>query len=333
MKRVGAVADADDRDADLAVVGAAPLRSASACRCVLMRTKSSSGGLGVANYARARSGYTPRLAAGARLRPRLRRSSPRTCQTRWHDGERGQRRHHVDRPAPAGRRRRSARPRRRRGRSRGSRPGPGASRARPCTRPRAPRRGRACRRPSASRAPRPRTPPRRRRRRGRRSSQATAVSTIPSSIRSRVESRKAPNRRALARHPRVAAVERVHDRADDERDAGEEEEPLGDEHGGGEVAARGPSSRSRSGSAATRSAGRAHRSGAPGAASRGRARRGRCAGWPALHRARASAQAATASPGRRAPRPLLGAGRGRAGARRPGPRAQATAAPAAASNQ
>ena len=51
-------------------------------------------------------------------------------------------------------------------------------------------------------------------------------------MRSSVESRNAPNGRALARHPRVAAVERVADRADDERDAAEEEVLLPDEHGG-----------------------------------------------------------------------------------------------------
>ena len=42
--------------------------------------------------------------------------------------------------------------------------------------------------------------------------------------------------RALARHPRVAAVERVHHRADDERDAAEDEQPLGDQDGGDQVA-------------------------------------------------------------------------------------------------
>src|SRR5215218_353895 len=40
----------------------------------------------------------------------------------------------------------------------------------------------------------------------------------------------------LARHPRVAAVERVHDRAEHEGDAGEEEEALGDQRGGDQVA-------------------------------------------------------------------------------------------------
>src|SRR5690348_338113 len=41
---------------------------------------------------------------------------------------------------------------------------------------------------------------------------------------------------ALARHPRVAAVEGVADRAEDEGDPGEEEETLGDQHGGDQVA-------------------------------------------------------------------------------------------------
>src|SRR3954451_15013545 len=46
---------------------------------------------------------------------------------------------------------------------------------------------------------------------------------------------KGAERRALAGHARVAAVERVHDRADDERDAGEEEVALRDEHGRDDV--------------------------------------------------------------------------------------------------
>ena len=41
--------------------------------------------------------------------------------------------------------------------------------------------------------------------------------------------------RPLARRARVATVERVHDRADDERDPGEEEQALGDQHGGDHV--------------------------------------------------------------------------------------------------
>ena len=46
---------------------------------------------------------------------------------------------------------------------------------------------------------------------------------MPSSMRSSVESRNAP-KACPARHARVAAVERVHDRADDERDPAEEEQ-------------------------------------------------------------------------------------------------------------
>ena len=58
---------------------------------------------------------------------------------------------------------------------------------------------------------------------------------MPSSQRSSVESRNAPNARALARHPRVAAVEGVHDRADDEGDAAEEVELLPDQRRGQQV--------------------------------------------------------------------------------------------------
>ena len=48
-------------------------------------------------------------------------------------------------------------------------------------------------------------------------------------MRSSVESRNAPNGRALAGHARVAAVERVHDRADDEGEPAEEEELFPDQ--------------------------------------------------------------------------------------------------------
>ena len=104
--------------------------------------------------------------------------------------------------------------------------------ARPCTRRRAPRRGRGCRRPSARRARRRRRRRPRRRCRPAENWTATAVSTMPSSMRSSVESRNAPKLRALARHARVAAVERVADRADDERDAAEEVVLAEHEHGG-----------------------------------------------------------------------------------------------------
>ena len=39
----------------------------------------------------------------------------------------------------------------------------------------------------------------------------------------------------LARHPRVAAIQRIHHRSDDERDTGQEEEPGEDQAGRGEV--------------------------------------------------------------------------------------------------
>ena len=65
--------------------------------------------------------------------------------------------------------------------------------------------------------------------------QATAAITTPSSARSRVESRKAPNSEPLPDIRKVAAVERVHDRADDEGEAAEHEVAVDDQHRGGEV--------------------------------------------------------------------------------------------------
>jgi hypothetical protein len=52
-------------------------------------------------------------------------------------------------------------------------------------------------------------------------------------IEGRVE--ESAEERPLPRHARVAAVERVHDRADDERHAAEDEEVAYDKHRGGEV--------------------------------------------------------------------------------------------------
>ena len=71
--------------------------------------------------------------------------------------------------------------------------------------------------------------------------------------RSSVESRNAPNGGALARHARVAPVERIHDRADDKRDTAEEEVALPDERGGEHIQRQAGQSRSRSVSGATRS--------------------------------------------------------------------------------
>ena len=55
---------------------------------------------------------------------------------------------------------------------------------------------------------------------------------MPSSTRSSVESRNAPNGERLAGHARVAPVERVADRADDERDAARDPPALQDQHRG-----------------------------------------------------------------------------------------------------
>ena len=91
---VGAVADADDRDADLAVVDAVAVAAGAVVRdpfSVLMRAKSSSRRGGRLLLRRSSpSGYT------SRARSQRACSSPRTCQTRWPDGERRQRRHRVD---------------------------------------------------------------------------------------------------------------------------------------------------------------------------------------------------------------------------------------------
>ena len=82
---VGAVADADDRDADLAVVGAAPV-GGGAVRAwplvSLMRKKILLGAGGWRYYPRmvTRSVTPRRSGLGA---PRAPCSSPRTCQTRW----------------------------------------------------------------------------------------------------------------------------------------------------------------------------------------------------------------------------------------------------------
>ena len=104
-------------------------------------------------------------------------------------------------------------------------------------------------------------------------------------------------RRALARHPRVAAVERVHDRADDERDAAEEEVVRPDEHGGDDVERQARSARSRSASGATRSGALRARSRALGegwSCSRGRRGDGgsACRTASTAGRARASSRAA-----------------------------------------
>ena len=108
------------------------------------------------------------------------------------------------------------------------------------------------------------------------------MSTIPSSIRSSVESRNAPNRVPLPDDARVAAVERVHHRADDEGDAAEEEVLLPDQHGRRQVADQADHRDRVRASGATRSGGcarppRARRRARPARPARGgsRSHRGR----------------------------------------------------------
>ena len=118
--------------------------------------------------------------------------------------------------------------------------------------------------------------------------------------------------RALARGARVAAVERVHHRAEDEGDAAEEVVALPDQHRRGEVADQARPSRSRSASAETRSGGCGRRPRLLGGAGYGPHRSRGARPAPRLRRSAAAAREPLEGPVGVEPR--------RAGSRCPPPR-------------